>query len=194
MHDEFLIPVPIEKAPEILIEAAHQTGLSICMPAPTMLKVSHRDQPAFSITCHLSQYYHAPKQKTMVSIMGGYSIYNSPCLQILGWNRFVETCKRLAQAETTPTLPQSEASPSLPTEDGAGEEERPDEAELISLYKQRRNVERHIRSIEVRESEFVLPSEIPLQLLADKRHLREKLKEIEQRIEELEQSTRDESE
>jgi len=113
LEREFSIPVPLAQAAEILRAAAHRHGLAICTVAPDTVRVSDGAWLVLSVTCSLFSDDRASGQRTIVrcqSVASGIS-------HLLGWNRFVETCKRLAQAETTPTLLQSEIQPLSSSED-----------------------------------------------------------------------------
>jgi len=114
---EFTVPVPLAQAAEILREAAYQHRLAICTVALDTVRVSDEAWLVFSVTCSLFSDDTAPGQRTIVRCQSVASYI----FHLLDWNSFIETCKRLAQAETTPTLLQLEIQPLLSSEDSENE-------------------------------------------------------------------------
>jgi len=58
-----------------------------------------------------------------------------------------------------------------------------------ALHKQIENLERNLQLIQERKTEFVLPSEIPLQLIRDERETQQRLAELHRQLMELERSS-----
>ena len=61
----------------------------------------------------------------------------------------------------------------------------------VSLRRQLAKARDNLRLIQERKSQYVMETDVPLQLIKEEQHLLERIEELERRIEELEQSRGD---
>jgi len=73
----------------------------------------------------------------------------------------------------------------MPAVDSTGVKERPSDAEPASLRRQLAEAHENLRLIQERKSQYVMETDIPLQLVREEQRLLELIEELEQRVEEL---------
>jgi hypothetical protein len=95
----------------------------------------------------------------------------------------------VSRAQAVPPAGSQAAPIVVPAAHVAGDEPARDESVLDSLRRQLTQEQENLRLVEERKSQYVQEEDTPLQLIKNERHLLKRIAELEQQIEELEQSS-----